>query len=461
MGKKVVDVIAKVIRVALYIRVSHDEQAKHGLSLDAQIKALKKYANEHGWKIVDVYADEGITARKKLSKRKEFQRLMSDVKADKIDMIIFIKLDRWFRNVPDYYKTQEILDEHGVNWKATGRLHLNIKLSIAQNESDQTSDRIKFVFNNRRNEGFVVSGKKKMGYDIIDKRYTINESEAEMLNDLYDYCITHNGSITECMYYYNKTHTPVIYDTIRNWLTDSAYIGLYTKYKSDEVVPNYTPRIMTDEKFYTVQRLIQKRIRTKKGTGQVPETLFDGLLVCPICQSKFSRKISHVHGKEYISYACWKSAKRSPYERKYNCENGKSINQNKVEKYLLDNFKQLAEDYITKNTIVETKKPKKKKDNSASIKSKISKLQTLFIENLIEIDEYKTRYEKLNAELQSITDETKEEKPKDLSKIKKILNSDIQGLYDSLDERGKKQFWMNTIDKIYVEHGEIIEVAFL
>lgn len=465
------DVVAKVIRVAIYIRVSHDEQAKHGLSLDAQIKTLKKYAKEQGWKIVDIYADEGITARKKLSKRKEFQRLMGDVKADKIDMIIFIKLDRWFRNVPDYYKTQEILEEHNVNWKATeeeydtttanGRLHLNIKLSIAQNESDQTSDRIKFVFENRRNEGYVVSGAKKMGYDIVDKRHKINEEEAELMNDLYDYCISKNGSITETMYYYNESHTPVTYETMRNWLTDSAYIGLYTKYRSKEVIPNYTPRIMTDEKFYTVQRLIQKNIKVKKGTGELPETLFDGLLFCPCCSKKFSRKISHTNGKEYIYYSCWKSAKKDKFERKYQCENGLAINEEKIESYLLNNFKQLAEEYITKNTIVETVKPKKKKDNSESIKNKISKLQTLFIENLIEFDEYKKRYEKLNAELQSITDETEEEKPKDISKIKKILNEDVQGLYDSLDSNGKKKFWLNTIDKIYVEHGEIIDVAFL
>ena len=464
--------IAKVIRVAIYIRVSHDEQAKHGLSLDAQIKTLKKYAKEHGWKIVDIYADEGITARKKLSKRKEFQRLMGDVKADKIDMIIFIKLDRWFRNVPDYYKTQEILEAHNVNWTATeeeydtttanGRLHLNIKLSIAQNESDQTSDRIKFVFENRRNEGYVVSGSKKMGYDIKDKKFAVNEKEAEILNDLYDYCIEHDGSVTECMYYYNKSHEPVIYDTMRKWLTDSAYIGLYTKYKSKEVIPNYTPRIMSDEKFYKVQHLIEKGIKTKKGTGEVPETLFDGLIFCPDCTKKFSRKISHVHGKEYISYSCWKSKKKCKDKREYQCPNGKSINQDKVEQYLLDNFKKLAENYITKNTIVETVKPKKKKNNSEKIKKKIANLKNLYIENFIDMDEFKKRYEPLNQELQSISDETKKaQKPTDLSKIKKILNDDIQGMYNSLDLKERKRFWLNTIDKIYVEHGEIIDVAFL
>ena len=121
----------------------------------------------------------GVTARKKLSKRLAFQRLLSDVRQDKIDLIIFIKLDRWFRNVADYYATMQILESHNVNWECTeedydtttsnGRLHLNIKLSIAQNESDQTSDRIKYVFKNRRDNGMWDTGKVKYGYKIVDR----------------------------------------------------------------------------------------------------------------------------------------------------------------------------------------------------------------------------------------------------------------------------------------------------
>ena len=80
-----------MIRAGLYIRVSTDEQALHGLSLDSQREALTAYAKEHNMQIVDVYADEGITARKALNKRLQFQRLMSDVKQGKIDLILVTK----------------------------------------------------------------------------------------------------------------------------------------------------------------------------------------------------------------------------------------------------------------------------------------------------------------------------------------------------------------------------------
>lgn len=91
-------------RAALYIRVSSEEQVRHGFSLGEQRADLERYAQMHHYAVVDIYADEGTTARKSLQKRKELQRLLDDVRAGKIDIIVFKCLDRWFRNIRDYYK---------------------------------------------------------------------------------------------------------------------------------------------------------------------------------------------------------------------------------------------------------------------------------------------------------------------------------------------------------------------
>ena len=98
-------------RVALYIRVSTEEQARHGLSLEEQRKSLEAYAAQHKFAIVGVYEDAGISARKPYKKRPALLRLLDDCKAGKIDVILFIKLDRWFRNVGNYYAVQDILDQ--------------------------------------------------------------------------------------------------------------------------------------------------------------------------------------------------------------------------------------------------------------------------------------------------------------------------------------------------------------
>lgn len=166
-----------MLRVALYIRVSTDEQAIHGESIATQRDALTFYAKSNNMNIIDYYIDEGYTATN--LKRPNFQRLLNDVKENKIDMILFTKIDRWSRGVRNYYKIQDILDANKVNWKtifedydtstASGRLHINIMLSVAENESAQTSERIKAVFKNKLAKGEVCSGKIPRGYKIENK----------------------------------------------------------------------------------------------------------------------------------------------------------------------------------------------------------------------------------------------------------------------------------------------------
>ena len=145
-----------VLRAALVPRVSTDEQVRTGDSLQAQEDALVKYANENNMKIVGIYRDEGHSARKRVQKRPAMLELLEDVKAGKIDIILFTKIDRWFRNVEQYYSAQPILDKYNVSWKAIlehystatadERLKVNIMLSVAENESDRLSERVKFVF---------------------------------------------------------------------------------------------------------------------------------------------------------------------------------------------------------------------------------------------------------------------------------------------------------------------------
>ena len=95
-------------RAALYIRVSTDQQAKHGDSLDAQIATLKDYVStQDNLTIIDTYIDDGISGQKLY--RDEFQRLLEDIKKNRIDIILFTKLDRWFRNLRHYLNIQEIL----------------------------------------------------------------------------------------------------------------------------------------------------------------------------------------------------------------------------------------------------------------------------------------------------------------------------------------------------------------
>ena len=210
--------IKKIIKAVIYIRVSSEEQVKHGYSLQAQRERLLEYCKEHNYKVVDIYVDEGKSARSKLKSRTELQRLIKDAEKQKFDRIVFWRLDRWFRNISDYYKTQDILEENKIDWECSdeeyntttsnGRLHLNIKLSIAQNESDQTSDRIKFNFDNMIKNGRAIVGKQALplGYRVggteKNKKIVKDENEAKIVVDMFKN-IKITRSIRKTLFYIN------------------------------------------------------------------------------------------------------------------------------------------------------------------------------------------------------------------------------------------------------------------
>lgn len=183
------------MRAALYIRVSSEEQARHGLSLQEQRDTLTRYAKANKMTVAGIYEDAGISARKPYKKRHALLRLLDDCKAGKVDTILFIKLDRWFRNVAGYYDVQTRLDQYGVTWQATeedyetrtasGRLKVNIMLSVAQDEADRTSERIKFINDGKRAKGQPAGSKAPLGYIIKDRQYQIDNDTADAARDMF------------------------------------------------------------------------------------------------------------------------------------------------------------------------------------------------------------------------------------------------------------------------------------
>ena len=173
----------RLIKTAAYVRVSHEEQKRHGYSVSAQKQGLQEYANKKGYIIVEWYIDEAKSARKKSRTRKELMRLVADAKQKKFEMIIFKCIDRWFRNIQEYYKIQEVLDDNNINWECSeeeydtttreGRLKLNLYLMLAQDEADRGSERITYVFDKKIENGEAIVGTQSLPYGL--KVETIND----------------------------------------------------------------------------------------------------------------------------------------------------------------------------------------------------------------------------------------------------------------------------------------------
>ena len=452
-----------MVRAALYIRVSTEEQVREGYSVDAQKENLIRYAKFKGYSVVGIYADEGITARKKYTNRKEFMRLLDDVEAGKIDIILFIKLDRWFRNVGDYYKVQEILERNNVGWTATtenydtttanGRLYVNIRLAVAQDESDRTSERIKFVFDKKVKDGEAIWGKPPFGYKIKNKVLVKDEEVEDFVNECFEnYKVLRSiNAVAKTM---NQKHNKKIsYTTYSRFLRKNLdfYKG---KYKDNE---NYFPPYLSEDDYEEI--LAINKARSGRVGGKTYNYIFVGLLACACCgynMGSAGYTTNRRTNQKYRYYKCGRSTVKV-------CENNLRIQEKKIENYLLENI----EDEIRKYKVVykieksePISRPVAAKNN---IKSKINRLRKLYLEEVIELEDYKKEYEVLQKQLDQIEEEIKTHKrfqKKDFSALDKLLQSDFEEMYNNLDNLQKRALWQSVISKIYVKGSEITKIEF-
>lgn len=452
--------------VACYCRVSTEEQAKYGFSIEAQKDALEKYCKQNKYKY-EFYIDEGISASS-MKKRKALNEMLSKVST--YDMVLFTKLDRLSRNVLDANNINKILNDNNCTMKAIdeddidtstadGTFIFNLKVSLAQREIGKTSERIKFVFQSKREKGEITSGTKKYGYDIVNRKYEINPSEAENIVNLYKYFIKVNGNQQEAYKYFIIHFPGKGKDALYYYLRETSYIGKYKLYRKDVYLENYIPRIMEDELFYQVQSLLKKREKISERT--ITPSLFSGLVFCDSCKNRMSKKQDNRVKSKLIRFCCDNASRRKPGTMEYKCTNHKLIRESLIEEYLLNNIDNLAKDYINKNTISALPA---KKDNSKQIRDierKIEKLKDLYLDDLIDKKTYKKDYENLRKQLNElkITEDTPVQK--DLSKLQNLINSNFLKIYEKLSFDEKRTFFLSLIDKIYIENGEIKEVIFL
>lgn len=179
-----------------------------------------------------MYADEGSSARKSINRRKGLQQLLDDVLAGQIDIILL-----------------KCLAQHGVNWECTqvdynttttnGRLMLNLKLSIAQNESDQTSDRIKYVHQGMLRKHAELGGIYPLGYAIENKHLVIVEKERPIVEFIFRQILAGHSTNSISRKVYEEFGTVIT--NIRVWvmLRNATYKG--PRYG----IPNYCP-VMSD-----------------------------------------------------------------------------------------------------------------------------------------------------------------------------------------------------------------------
>ena len=181
-------------RCAIYTRVSTDERLDMEFnSLDAQREAGAAYVESQkheGWiPVGDRYDDGGFSGG--TLERPALKRLLADIEAGRIDVVVVYKIDRLSRSLMDFAKLVEVFDRCQVTFvsitqsfnttTSMGRLTLNILLSFAQFEREVIGERIRDKFAASRARGMWMGGMPPLGYDVVERKLVVNETEAELV----------------------------------------------------------------------------------------------------------------------------------------------------------------------------------------------------------------------------------------------------------------------------------------
>src|SRR5258708_4215151 len=294
----------KPVRCAIYPRVSPEPGLDQEFnSLDAQYDAASAYIKSQGhggWALIrSRYDDGGYSGGS--TDRPDLQRLLDDIRARKIDVIVVYKVDRLTRSLADFVKLVELFDADGVSFvsvtqqfnttTSTGRLTLNVLLSFAQFEREVTSERIRDKIAASKRKGLWVGGNLPCGYEMKDGKIAIVEEEAELVRSIYRRYLE-LGGVNELVRDLRERNIrtrvkrlatgatrggiPFGRGTLYYLLSNHFYIG-EVKYKN-EILPGEQPAIMDRALFDAVRQKCLAQWSHRTVVRNKSDHLLTGLL---------------------------------------------------------------------------------------------------------------------------------------------------------------------------------------
>jgi DNA invertase Pin-like site-specific DNA recombinase len=287
-------------RCAVYCRVSSDERLDQSFnSIDAQREAghafIKSQSHE-GWiAVADDYEDGGYSGGN--MDRPALRRLMADIEAGKVDIVVVYKIDRLSRSLADFARMVDVFDRHRVSFSAVtqqinsatsmGRLMLNVLLSFAQFEREVTGERIRDKIAASKAKGMWMGGPLPLGYDVDNRLLVINEAEAALVRRIFDDFVTMRSATLMVKAYsveglVTKGGKPFTKQTIYKMLHNRMYLGEIVH--KGQGFPGQHQAIVTQGQWDAVHALIAtdatERRRNTSGRLREP-VLLRGLLFTP------------------------------------------------------------------------------------------------------------------------------------------------------------------------------------
>ena len=320
-------------RCAIYSRKSIEERhATDFGSIDAQRESCEAFIRSQaslGWTPLPTrYEDEGYTGAN--TDRPALDRLLADVRAGNVDVIVVYKIDRLSRSIGDFVKLTELFDQHGVAFvsvtqqfnttTSAGRLTLNLLTVFAQFERETISERTRDKMRAARRKGKFVGGPLLLGFDLAPEghRLVLNTAEAEHVRAIFGLFLQNRNLRTVAADGNARSWTTKAWTTKRGrtvapkpltarfvgmLLRNPAYVGRVRI--GDETVPAEHEGIVDPSVFDAVQALLDENAATGGRLARQPsQALLAGLLRCAPCDRAMGPVSTNKGGRRYAYYVC-------------------------------------------------------------------------------------------------------------------------------------------------------------
>lgn len=470
--------------VGIYIRVSTEEQAQHGYSIDAQKEKMIAYCKSQGWTEYKLYIDDGYTGTN--MDRPALNRLIRHVENQKINLVVVYKLDRLSRKQRDVlYLLEEVFEKQNTGFKSAtepfetttpfGKAMIGILAVFAQLERDMIVERTTTGRRQRIRQGKWYGGREPLGYywDKEKEQLIIIPDEAMLIKAIFDKYKDGDSRLSIAEWAQSRCKSRVIdHAVVRDILSRRIYIGELND-GGTWIKGNHEP-IIDLKTWGAVQEEIQNR---EEGSSPKGEYLLSGLLKCGVCGENVVhvKRTTKKYGKvyEYQLYACRNQHVRRKDRNNY-CSLGYQARKT-VEKHVIDQLKALS---LFPEKIKEAQQTLKVEDNTEaaliSLEEKLKKI-TSSLDNLYEaIQEGDLKASSVSGRIRTLEEqrEAVENSIEDLLDSKPVnSNNDdlfaiiqnVGAAWDYLTEDEQKTIIRKVVKSVTLQKGEdpIVELNFL
>ncbi len=512
MSKQIEDTQCRK-RVAIYARVSTEEQALSGYSIDAQLNTLKNYCSLYNKEVVAEYVDRGISG-KSIKGRLQLQKLIEDARAQKFDEVLVWKISRLSRKTIDLLKIVEELSKNNVVFKsfsenfetetAMGRFALQMMGAVGELERNTIIDNVKLGMAQRSREG-KWNGGICLGYssEIVDesktgeKNLVIVESEAELVRKIFNLYASGKGlraianTINKQGYRTKKDNT---FSTaaISEIISNPVYVGKvrFNRYenwsekkrkgKSENVIiADGTHEAIISQDLWDKVQAIKKTRAEKPMKNFEGNYVLTGLIKCPVCGAtmvgtRTTNKLKDGSKKVLRYYSCGAARSKGASVCKFN-----SIRADYAEQAVLDRIQEIVQNPKILEKIVKkvnddrVKQIKPYQAELKEIEKAISEIEknkgkyvSLYEKEMIEVELFSERITELSKKIESLSNrrieientlEFNSSVTLEIEEVRSVIKN-LASMLGMMDNQEKKTFYHMIISRISVEDKKIKDI---